>query len=133
MPASVRARHQRDEAQIEPRTHAAQVELVEAQLPARRQPVAAAPDARRQLRALRARPDQAHLAPEDVPRLRQLVNVPAPEHPADRGDARIPRSREHGAGAGLRAPAHGAELDDPEHPPAAPEARLAEQHGARRV
>ncbi len=45
-----------------------------------------------EFRPLRARADEAHLALEHAPRLRQLVDPHLADEPADTGDARIVRS-----------------------------------------
>ena len=83
----------------------------------------------------RPRSDQAHLAAEDVPQLRELVEAVPPEEFPERGDARVVGDLEHGPphlvavgearllllGAGL----HGPELQHQERPAVEPGADLA--------
>ena len=143
---------QREQLEVEPRAHRLDVAVVVAELvpragavgaPRLRQARDAGPhpqafaergqpalDARGQLRALRPRTHQAHLAPQHVQHLRQLVEMEPAQHAAHRGGARIPPHRPDRPGAGLRALDHGAELEHREHPAVAPEARLAVQHRA---
>ena len=85
-------------------------------------------DPRRDLGTLGARPDQAHLAPQHVDDLRQLVEVVAAQHPPDPGRAHIAPRREHGSARPLGVRHHGAELEHREHGPAAPQPALAVQH-----
>src|SRR5262245_48139341 len=51
-----------------------------------------------ELELLGPRPNQAHIAPEQVPYLRQLVKAEPPEQPPDAGHARIPPELEHRLG-----------------------------------
>ena len=87
-------------------------------------------DPRGELRALRSRSDQAHLAPEDVDDLGQLVEVEASQHAAEAGAARVALASPDGSGAGLGVGHHGAELEDGEHPAPGPEPALAVEHRA---
>ena len=109
--------------QIQPRTHRADVHPVVAQLVdgrvakpaprlgeardarAHREPAGKAGvielDPRSQFRTLRARTHQAHLAPQDVHELRQLIEVEAAQQAAHRGGARIARPCPHGTGGAL--------------------------------
>jgi hypothetical protein len=80
-------------------------------------------------RHLGARPDEAHVADEDVPELGQLVELEAAEHAADAGDARVAAGRH--LGPARRLP-HRAELQDAERPPAPAGADLPEEHRAGR-
>ena len=73
----------------------------------------------------RARPDQAHLAPEDVEQLGELVERAAPQQLADARDPRIVSDLEQAVGGfvlpaqlvalRLRADVHRAELEHLEH------------------
>ena len=65
-----------------------------------------------EVRALGARPDEAHVAVEDVPDLRQLVEAGGADEGADARDARVVVSRELRAGVLLGVDAHRAELVD---------------------
>ena len=65
------------------------------------------------LGALRPRADEGHVAANDVPELRQLVDVRASQDPADAGDPVVVRLRPLGAVA-LGVDAHAAELVDRE-------------------
>src|SRR5438445_690092 len=69
-----------------------------------------APELLHEARALRARPDEAHLAPEHVEELRQLVEARAPEEDAERRAAWIIRARPDGPGLLLGVHAHRPEL-----------------------
>src|SRR3989442_1713867 len=66
--------------------------------------------------ALGARADEAHLAPQDVPELGQLVEAPAPEERPEARAPRIVRPRPHGPGLVLGVHAHRAELEHLEAP-----------------
>ena len=68
-------------------------------------------------RALRARADQRHLALEDVPKLRQLVEGRSTQEPAELGHPRVALLRPHRARLRLRVGAHGAELQHGEDAP----------------
>ncbi len=86
--------------------------------------------------------DDAHVAAQDVPELRQLVEAEPPQHPPQRGHARVafellpsrPFRRGGGVGCqmlfqpGLGIGHHGAELEHGKRPAATPDARLAKQH-----
>src|SRR5690606_6782408 len=65
------------------------------------------------LRALRARADDRHVAAEDVPELRQLVDAGLAHEAADAGDAGVVLRGELGSG-GFGIGPHGAELVDAE-------------------
>ena len=140
------------ELEVQPRSHRADVDQVVAQPPARRDRVAAprlletrdprahretpreprnrALDARGEFRALGTRADQAHLAPQHVRYLRQLVEMEPAQHASHRRRARIAPRRPDRARLLFRAFGHGAELQDLEHPSAPAEPRLPVQHGA---
>src|SRR3954468_17202450 len=90
--------------------------------------------------------DEAHLAPQHVEELRQLVERRLAEKPADPGHAWIAGELEHPGRAlahlaereqvvlaFLRADGHRAELDDPEVAAVAADADLAKQDGAARL
>src|SRR5690606_30468116 len=87
-----------------------------------------------------ARPDQAHLAAQHVPKLGQLVEAVPPEDAAKSGDARIRPDLEHRAlhlvafgKLGLargRVRVHRAEFVEGEGPAVQPRAVLAKNHGA---
>src|SRR6202008_1580184 len=68
--------------------------------------------------------DEAHLTPEDVPELRQLVHGRAAENPPDPCDARVPLGGLQGSEprAGIRH--HGPEVPAPEMLPAVSDALL---------
>jgi len=76
-------------------------------------------------RRLRSRPDQRHVAAQDVQQLRQLVEAAGPQELAGPGDAQVV-GRSHLRTAGARS--HGAELVDDERHPALSEPHLPEQH-----
>ena len=78
-----------------------------------------------------ARSDQRHVAPDDVPQLRQLVQAGAAQPAPDRSDAPVVGARLHERRAGLMA--HGAKLEQLEHVVAEALTRLAEQGGTGRV
>jgi len=93
------------------------------------------------LRHGRARTDEAHVADEDVPQLRQLVDAGAADEPADRRDARVVLHLEDDAVlrlvlreqlglARLGVLVHAAELVELEMAAVAPDADLAEDDGA---
>ena len=65
-----------------------------------------------------SRSDQAHVAPQDVEELRQLVDVGVPQPVSDPGAPRVVVRGPDRAGLALGVAPHAAELDDPE--PAAP-------------
>src|SRR5436190_15718257 len=67
-----------------------------------------------ELRALRPRPDHAHVAEEHVEELRQLVERPGADQAAHSGAPGIVALRPLRAGLVLRADAHRAELEDVE-------------------
>src|SRR5581483_5834100 len=88
-------------------------------------------------------PDDAHLAPQDVHELRQLVELKAPDHPAHPRDTRVGGDLEQAVGAlverqqlvlELVGPVdHAAELDQPELLAVPSDPALAEEHRPRRV
>lgn len=65
-----------------------------------------------EVRALGARADEAHVAVEDVPDLRQFVEAGGADEGADARDARVVVGRELRAGEFLSVDAHRAELVD---------------------
>src|SRR5882672_3399343 len=76
-----------------------------------------------ELRALRARPYQTHLAPQDVEKLRGLIDAKLADDPPDSRHARVvlagpDRAVSFGVGS------HRAELEDPEPTPMQPDALL---------
>ena len=77
-------------------------------------------------------PDEAHVAAQHVPELRDLVDAGAPQRAADRRHPRIVGRREHGARLDLGALAHRAQLPELEEPPVAADARLAIEDAPRR-
>src|SRR5438094_113551 len=72
-----------------------------------------------------AGPNQAHVTAEDVPELRQLVEVGAAQKTADEGHARVIDRRPASARERLAVVRHGADLVNPERSPTAPEPNLA--------
>ncbi|MNN13088.1 hypothetical protein D3C81_1261070 [compost metagenome] len=78
---------------------------------------------------LGARADQAHIARQHVPQLRQLVQPVLADHAAHACDAGILARREARGGVGLDA--HAAKLEHREHLAEAADARLPEQHRPR--
>src|SRR5438552_7841098 len=90
----------------------------------------------------RPRPDQAHLALQDVQELRELVQAVAPEPPSDAGDPWILADLEERTRSlvlplelgeeQLGAPHRGAELVDREGLPLTTDADLLEEHGTPR-
>ena len=135
---------------VEPGTHPGDVETVEAQFPAGIRVVSAHPlgqardprphaqppgkprrptfEPRGQFRAFRPRAHQAHLAPQDVDRLGQLVEMEPAQHLPRARHPPVPRRGQYGPGAVLRVFHHGPELEDGEHPAAAAQAGLAVEH-----
>src|SRR5690606_21877003 len=89
-------------------------------------------DPRDVLRPLRARSDDRHVAAEDVPKLRELVDAGLAHEATNARDARVILRGELGAG-GLRIGPHRAELVDAEEFAVLTEAILAIEHGASRV
>ena len=87
-------------------------------------------DTRGKLRALRARPHEAHLAPHHVHDLRKLVEMEAAQHLSHRRRARIAGRRPDGPALRLRFHRHAPELEHLEHAAAEAEPRLAVQHRA---
>ena len=85
-----------------------------------------------EVRALGARADDRHVAPEDVPELRQLVEVRPPEEAAERRHARVVLARPDRAGLALGVVQHRAELDDRERLAVEAHALLPVEHRARR-
>src|SRR5262249_29418029 len=82
--------------------------------------------------ALGAGADEAHLADEHVPELRQLIDAGPAEEAADARDARIVLGRPRGAER-LRVGAHRAKLLDREAAPSLARADLRVEHRAARV
>ncbi len=90
----------------------------------------------------RARAHQAHLAPEHVEQLRELVQRGSPEQPPRAGDPRIARDLEEPAArlvevsqllpAPVGVAVHGPELEHLEGMAVAPDPGLAEEHRAAR-
>ena len=93
----------------------------------------------------RSRPDQAHLAPEDVDQLGQLVQGPASQEATEACDARVVLDLEHaralfsvpvqmsqGPFSLLRVLVHRPELEDVEAASAGAHPLLAEEHGPGR-
>src|SRR5207302_9596168 len=78
------------------------------------------------------RPDQAHLALEDVTELGQLVQAEPWQEGADACPAGIASGRPDRAALRLGVAAHGPELDHPEALAAAPHPLLGEKDGPRR-
>ena len=89
-------------------------------------------------RQRRPRPDEAHLAEQDVPDLRQLIEAGRSQDPADAGQPRVVGDLEGVAldlvlflefgQAGLRVGHHRPELHHLERTPVQADARLAEDH-----
>src|SRR5882762_4485075 len=65
-----------------------------------------------ELRALRARPDEAHVPAQHVENLRQLVDAQLSDHRADACDAWIRLLRPLGLAVALRVRAHAAEFEN---------------------
>ena len=83
-----------------------------------------------ELRPLRARADDRHLALEHVPELRQLVEVGLPEKAADAGHARVVLLREDGPARLLCVLVHRPELVHREEPAALAHPGLPVNHAA---
>src|SRR5262249_28331663 len=77
--------------------------------------------------ALGPRSDEAHVALDHVPQLRELVEAPAPEPAADRRDARLALRRPDRTPFLLGADDHPAALPRPERAPVQADALLAAQ------
>ena len=71
-----------------------------------------------ELRPFGARPDDGHVAAENVQQLRKLVQVRPPQQPADTRRARVAGTGPDRTAAALRVGAHRPELVDREQPPA---------------
>ena len=78
----------------------------------------------------RAGPDEAHVAAQDVPQLRQLVHRGGAHEAADARDARIALDRLDRPDAGFRVRPHRSELERHERRAAEPDALLPEEHRA---
>ena len=88
---------------------------------------------RDEMRPLRARPDDRHVAAQHVPELRQLVDVRAAQELAERRHAADRRSlRPHRPGLALGVVVHRAELDDRERLAVEAHPLLAVEDGAAR-
>jgi hypothetical protein len=72
----------------------------------------------------RTRPDEAHVAAEDAPELRQFVHGGRPHQPADASDAGVVRAGLQGADIALGVGNHRSELIRAEHAPALADALL---------
>src|SRR3954471_4190598 len=75
-------------------------------------------------------PDEAHVAGEDIPELRQFVHRRRPHDSADPGDSRIVLRRLHRSRARLGIGNHRPEFERVERPPTQTDARLPEQDRA---
>src|SRR5207302_11063490 len=73
-----------------------------------------------EVRVFRTRSDQAHLAPENVEQLRQLVELGAPQEPSDSSDAPVVAAG-YGKAHPVGADDHGPQLVHPERTPVAPD------------
>src|SRR5678815_2844199 len=82
-----------------------------------------------ELRALRARPDEAHLSAQHVQDLRQLVDARGTDERADAGDAAVVLLRPLRLPVALGVLAHAAELEQLEWLPVLPDAHLTIQDG----
>ena len=85
-----------------------------------------------ELRTLRPRADQAHVAAEHVPQLRQFIEMAGPQEAAEQGNARVAGHRPAGAGQRLAVMDHGAEFEDRERPAILADALLGVECGAAR-
>ena len=83
-------------------------------------------------RTLRPRPDDGHVALEDVPQLRQLVDVRSAQQLADRRPPRILLAREHRTRLGFRILVHRSELVNHERLAVEAHPLLAVEHLAAR-
>lgn len=81
---------------------------------------------------LRPGPHKAHVAPQDVPQLGQLIQPGAPEEMAETGAARV-ADRRPARAVGLRVQAHGPEFIDHEGLSVEAQALLPENGGTGRV
>src|ERR1700712_5747056 len=77
--------------------------------------------------ALRPGADDRHLAAQDVPQLRQLVEGGGPQHPTHRPDPWVTHDGPLRRRLGLRRGPHGPELQALEAAPVAPDALLTEE------
>src|SRR5262245_52707922 len=82
--------------------------------------------------SLRSGTDQAHVAPQHIEELRQLVKTPAPQESAQPRPARIVGSRPHRPGLSLGVHPHRAKLQHSEASSVDAHSLLAVQHGTRR-
>ena len=87
---------------------------------------------REELRPFRPRPDQAHVAAQDVQQLRQFVEMRGPHEPADPRDARVAGHRPTRPRQRLAVMDHGANLINREEPAATADADLRVKGGAAR-
>ena len=81
---------------------------------------------------LGARADEAHVAPHDIPELRELVEAHPAKESADPRHPRVAVLRPHGARARFGVNAHRAELVEREHPAAFANPALVIEHWSRR-
>ena len=81
-----------------------------------------------EVRALRSRPDEGHVATQDVPQLRQFVERGAPQDPADRADALVADDRPLRGRLALVGGPHRPELQALEELPVPADARLTKDH-----
>src|SRR2546425_12773664 len=82
-----------------------------------------------EFRPLRSWADQAHLADEYVPQLRELVEPGPPHEPADRRDPLVVGSGPDGPRGRLGVLTHRAKLVNREHAPVLADTRLVIKHG----
>src|SRR3546814_9780347 len=87
---------------------------------------------RSEFRALRARPDETHLALDDVDDLRQLIDSELADDATDIGDPGIVARRPHRP-VGFRIDRHATELDDVEGATVQANALLAVKYRPRRL
>src|SRR5688572_19976321 len=88
-----------------------------------------APKLRRELRTLGARPDEAHVAEQDVDDLGDLVDPQPADQRSDPGDAGIVSACPYGLTVAFRIDAHAPELQDLEWSAVLPRPQLPIQHG----
>ena len=93
-----------------------------------RVPGRCAAELRDEVRAFGARSDQAHVAPEDVPQLGQLVQRGAPQHPAEPAHPVSSATLHRVAASCVVGRAVGAELQQGERPAVPADALLPEHH-----
>src|SRR4051812_23382818 len=85
-----------------------------------------------EVRPLRPRTDERHVAFEDVPELRQLVEIEASQHPAERRAPWIVVARPDGAGLAFGVVVHRSKLVDRERLAVEAHALLMKEDGAFR-